>query len=171
MAPKRKPFKDYDIDVLKQAWNYNPNTGMFSNTSGKKVGTTHCQGYIALTFKGIKFLAHRVAWAFMYGVWPSNTIDHINRNKIDNRILNLREASMNEQSGNTNLRSNNSSGVRGVYFNKKDQKWFARIKKNYKYYFLGSFDSKEDATAVYNKLHSRESVGRPARAGGRASSS
>jgi hypothetical protein len=145
--------RNYDIDVLKQAWDYNPNTGVFYHGSGKKAGTRHCQGYTALSLNGTKFLAHRVAWAFVHGAWPLNTIDHINRNKTDNRILNLREATMTEQTGNISLRTNNSSGVRGVYFNKKDQKWFARIKKDYKYSFLGSFDYKEDATAAYNKAH------------------
>ena len=84
-----------------------------------------------------KYLTHRLVWLFHYGYFPENDIDHINRNKADNRLKNLREISHSCNMQNCDNLSNNVSMVKGVSFNKINKVWVARIKINNKPYFLG----------------------------------
>jgi hypothetical protein len=90
---------------------------------------------------------HRVI-AERGGMDMTNTIDHINRNPLDNRRSNLRPATQQQQNCNQGKQSNNTSGVRGVGWHKFKQKWRARIKLNGKRLELGYFDNLEDATRV-----------------------
>lgn len=83
--------------------------------------------------------AHRVIWAMHYGKWPAGDIDHINRDRGDNRIKNLRDVSHHENCKNQSVRSNNSSGAVGVYWYKRDQVWVAYININGKMKHLGRF--------------------------------
>lgn len=108
-----------------------------SRFSGKRVSTVQ-HGYLILRIKKKMYKAHRVAWALHFGEWPVDTIDHINGIKCDNRIVNLREASMCEQSKNRKVQKNSKSGVPGV-FAQKNGKWIARIKSNKVWYHLGTF--------------------------------
>lgn len=81
----------------------------------------------------------------------ANVVDHINKNGLDNRKSNLRLCSIAQNNCNSARGKNNSSGYVGVCYNKKTGKWVASITKNYKYYTLGSFPTKELAGAAYNK--------------------
>jgi hypothetical protein len=90
-------------------------------------------------------LAHRVAWALHYGEWPSDQIDHVNGDKTDNRLENLRIVTAQGNAKNRSLRSDNTSGHVGVYWVRETKKWSAQIKVDGRQKTIGSFESLEDA--------------------------
>lgn len=79
-------------------------------------------------------------------------VDHINRNKLDNRACNLRFCTISQNSMNKKLQSNNTSGYRGVYFRKSDNKWLAIIRVSGRRYYGGSFEDRISAAIAYNEL-------------------
>ena len=102
--------------------------------------------------------AHLVAWMIIYGRMPVNQIDHINGDRTDNRICNLREATNSENAQNRKLSITNNSGYIGVSWHSGKSKWVARIGINYKRISLGNYDAPEEAYAAYvaakRKYHS-----------------
>lgn len=94
---------------------------------------------------GQAYKAHRVAWAVHYGAWPVNFIDHINGNRTDNRIGNLRDVTKAENARNQRLHSTNTSGVAGVSFKSDRNVWRARISIDGNMRTIGTFASFEDA--------------------------
>jgi HNH endonuclease/AP2 domain len=121
-------------------------------------------GYKVGTIFNKKYYAHRVAWAVAHGEWPNGHIDHINHDRSDNRIANLRVVTHAENSKNQSLRSSNTSGVTGVSFAKAKSKWIASICRNGKQVSLGYFDNLADASharqlaarnAGYHENHGR----------------
>lgn len=111
-------------------------------TSINKHGYNHGQIFAR------NYSAHRVAWAMHYGAWPDGQIDHINHDKLDNRINNLRVVTNKENNRNRGRATNNTSGHTGVSWHKRDQKWLASIVVDDKKKNLGRFDSKDDAIAA-----------------------
>lgn len=101
--------------------------------------------YIRIGIKGKYYLAHRLAWLYMHGYFPFNEIDHINRKRDDNRIINLKLASRQENSKNQSIRKNNTSNVMGVHWCKTRLKWVAHIMIYGKLKNLGYFENKSDA--------------------------
>jgi hypothetical protein len=85
---------------------------------------------------------------YVYGEWPKLNIDHINRNPSDNRLVNLRDVTQKQNRQNASKRSDNTSGYPGVYWFKRDSKWVANIKHDYKLIHLGLFESLEEAVAA-----------------------
>ena len=139
-------------ELVKELLDYNPDTGRITRTNcdynlmyGERVVSDDGDGYLSLRLCGKKRAAHRVIWLWMTGVLPNGQIDHINHNKSDNRWVNLRTASPEQNAHNQPIRGNNKSGVNGVYWDKVVRKWKAQIKVNYKMIYLGSFDEKTDA--------------------------
>jgi hypothetical protein len=110
-------------------------------------------GYFVGTIFGRKYIAHRVAWAIYSGAWPKNEIDHINGDKLDNRIANLRCATRQENNRNRAIGINNTSGAIGVYWNVSKLKWSAKIHKNGKQKHIGHFKSKDDAISARAKAN------------------
>ena len=109
---------------------------------GDIAGTKDSEGYIKISLRGTPYYAYILAWFYYYGYMPEKHIDHRNRKRHCNWILNLREASYQCNRRNTGNNKNNTSGVKGVYFNKKYKSWYAAIKIN-TFKFLGlqeSFD-------------------------------
>ena len=89
-------------------------------------------------------MAHRLAWFYTYGKWPNHEVDHINGNRLDNRIANLREAT----------RSQNEFAAKkgkGIRWEPKRKKWLARIGVNWKQINLGRYATREEALAAYKK--------------------
>ncbi|MDR9777252.1 HNH endonuclease signature motif containing protein [Rhizobium hidalgonense] len=109
--------------------------------AGKIAGGLN-RGYMCLSFEGITYKVHRLIWMMVYGTEPT-TIDHINRNRSDNRIANLREVSPSENSLNKGKQSNNKSGVIGVY--SRSGKWRSEITVNRVVMHLGTFSTKDEA--------------------------
>jgi len=106
--------------------------------AGKRAGTIN-NGYYRVTCEFGSFAVHRIIWAIMYGQWPSGEIDHINHNRSDNRISNLRQVSPKENRQNSSMYSSNISGVFGVHKHSQNDNWVAQIRTNGKTKHIGSF--------------------------------
>jgi len=140
------------VERLKELLTYEPSTGVFTwNPVVRKsrakayspAGSLTAYGYIQIKIDQRKLFAHRLAWLFVTGKWPIGEIDHINRNRTDNRFCNLREVSKKQNHENRSR----PNGV-GVRFEADRQKWLARIKHNQRTINLGRFDSEEEAIAA-----------------------
>jgi hypothetical protein len=123
--------------------------------AGKKAGTLNILGYWVLTVNGKRYLAHRVAWLMHYGHWPKGQLDHINGAPKDNRIKNLRDTTPSENHRNMKLFSNSTSGVTGVNWMPRLNKWRATISLKGKQKHLGVFVEKEDAVAARLQANKR----------------
>lgn len=143
---------------IAQVVDYDPPSGIFtwqatlSNRaqSGKVAGSLDHQGYVVIRIDGVLYRAHRLAWLIMTGASPTELIDHRNGNRADNRWDNLREASHTDNMCNSKVRSHNRSGVKGVR-RLKSGRWNVRIRVDKREYGLGTFDTAEEAHAVYAK--------------------
>lgn len=133
---------------------YDHETGLFTWKVGAKagqlIGSVRPDGYILIMIKRRQELAHRLAWMIVKGTINTPNIDHINGVRGDNRILNLREATVSQNHQNKRKASSNS-GVIGVSWCKREGKWRAYIKLDYKMRSLGYYDSPEEARAAYLK--------------------
>lgn len=112
-------------------------------------------GYLRGAIFGTGFKAHRVAWAVFYGGWPEHGIDHINGDRADNRIANLRDVPQSENVKNLSRASHNTSGITGVHWCNTWNRWIAKIKINGKTKTLGQFKNREDAIAARAKANER----------------
>lgn len=127
-----------------------------SKFAGKEAFTaTDTYGYKFGAIFGKTYRAHRVIWALTFGDWPNGQIDHINGNRSDNRIENLRVVSNAENQRNSKIRSTNTSGAAGVSWNKQRAKWQARITVDCKRMHLGYFDSLDEAKTARIKAELR----------------
>jgi len=117
----------------------------YSQPAGN-IHKTH--GYVIIHILGERFRASRLAWLYMTGQWPQHEVDHINGNRADDSWANLREADSSQQKMNTSIRSDNTSGVKGVYWNKRIGKWHARIKAYGVCTHLGYFENFDDAMSA-----------------------
>lgn len=108
------------------------------------------KGYKDVYAFGTSFREHRLIWILHYGdIPPECEIDHINGNRADNRIENLRLATRAQNQANAKLRKDNTSGYKGVSFHKKHGKWSANISVNGKVVWLGVYDTPEEAHGRY----------------------
>ena len=138
---------------LKKLLIYDPVTGVFTNRVtrnsqaliGNEAGTNHPDGYRHMKINHKCYLAHRLAWLYVHGAWPNGQIDHINGNRKDNSIENLRLVCNKQNSENQTLHVNNTSGHRGVTWDKSSCKWMAQIRHNNKRKFIGRFATLEEA--------------------------
>jgi len=112
------------------------------------LATINKEGYLKGAVMSRHLLAHRVAWMMHYMDWPKNTIDHINGVRSDNRISNLRDVTVAENMKNKKTPTINSSGFRGVCWNKASQKWQPYIRELGKNVHLGLFSDFDEAVSV-----------------------
>lgn len=116
----------------------------------KAAGSITPTGYRTICINGVDILAHRLAWLYVHGSWPVGVIDHINGNRQDNRISNLRDVTQVENMLNVHKpRIDNTTGYRGVSLHKPSGKYLARLKIGGKYKSLGLFACAEAAAAAY----------------------
>lgn len=139
---------------LKELLHYDPETGHFMwrvsrgrSATGSRAGTPNRAGYTQIRIDGGFHRAHRLAFLYITGEIPP-MIDHINRVKDDNRWANLRPATRQENAGNVGLQSNNTSGHRGVAWDKCRGKWMAHGTRDGRMKHLGYFISLEEAAAA-----------------------
>jgi hypothetical protein len=140
---------------LKELLHYAPETGVFTwkvshprAPLGAVAGAVDHYGYIVVRLDTVLYKAHRLAWLYVHGEWPSKGLDHINRDKSDNRMCNLRIADQSVNMHNVATRVNSKSGVAGVTWRADRKKWNARIKVGYKNFNLGLFDDMPSAVAA-----------------------
>lgn len=138
---------------------YNPETGeLFWRKTGKgrpplgtPAGVINALGYRTIGLAGKRHYAHRIAWLIHYGWWPSNQIDHINGDRADNRITNLRECSHAENQLNRHAPRPNKHGFKGVDVCPKSGRFRARVVVRKKKHNLGYFDTAEEAHQAFLK--------------------
>jgi len=134
-----KEILHYNADTGIFTWNL-PRIGISKNTVAGTVGK---RGYARISINGNRNYAHRLAWFYIYGYLPEGEIDHIDRNRINNKISNLREVSRACNERNKDISKGNTSGVKGISWAKLRRKWVAQIKVDGRGFFLGR----------YNKFH------------------
>lgn len=163
-------MKELTQKNLKEKLYYNESTGIFTwleqpvdnfkslrlrdnwnaRWAGKTAGSINALGYAMIGIDYKDCLAHRLAWLYIYGTFPENLIDHVNGNRSDNRICNLRLATKSENAQNMKrANTNNKIGLLGVTFSKFAGKYVAQIMINRKKRHLGYFVNKDDAHNAY----------------------
>lgn len=163
---------DITPDLCRKLLRYDPETGKLywlerqgltgsatvwnARYAGKEAFTCVIpQGYLIGRIFNMVFKAHRVVWAVHHGEWPKGVVDHINGEGADNRLCNIRDVPNEINLRNARRRSDNSSGMAGVYWNEKNKRWLAgaRVGKS-EYLHLGSFETKEGAVAARAEFNS-----------------
>lgn len=153
------------VSRLKKLLRYDPETGkLFWLARGDSRFDNRFHGAIALNTlcgsgykKGrvdyVNVLSHRAAWAIHYGYWPNRQIDHINGDRSDNRILNLRLATFEQNNRNKRANILNSSGENGIYFEKSRHKYCVRVSDGKKKLNLGRFLTIDEAISVRDSAY------------------
>jgi hypothetical protein len=168
-------MKELSHSDLVNLLDYSPETGIFTwkyrakemfistkrfktwNTryAGKMAGGIDGRGYLQISIFGKLRSAHRLAWIYVNGSAPEGQIDHINHNRLDNRIINLRVVTPLENTKNRKIRADNTSGVSGVYWNKKSSAWHVQLRVNGKHVSGGLFMLISEAAMQRDKLSKR----------------
>ncbi len=158
-------MSDLTAEDIRQLLDYDPATGIFIwrervgddqytvafNTRflGKTAGTKDHLGYFRILVFGKLYLAHRLVWLWMTGLWPIKHLDHIDRNPSNNAFSNLRECTHAQNHWNITKSKTNRCGFKGVTFQKSRGKFRSEIKFNRRRVVLGRFDTAEEAHAAY----------------------
>jgi hypothetical protein len=146
-------YKSTNLDVkrLKSLLTYDGSSGVFTwIENGKQAGCNAPTGYILIGIDGSLYLAHRLAWLYVKGSWPEMRIDHKDQNKANNRISNLRQATVAQNTANSGPRITSRSGFKGVCWDAKNSRWRATITVGGKQRSLGRHKRLEDAVAAYS---------------------
>lgn len=173
-------FTSVDIGLLREVIEYDAETGYFYwlgrkghrniDAHGKMLLGINSQGYYRINFNRVSFLAHRVAWALHHGAWPEGLIDHINRRRTDNRIVNLRVVNhtqnvWNSAPSKSSVARNMAVGVRwrpARPEKKAKAHFYATISVGGNERYLGSFGTYEEALkariSAEQKFRSSEGV-------------
>lgn len=144
---------------LKSILDYDPQTGVFvwknnvrfSPRAWKIAGSKDNQGYIRIQINQKLYKAHRLAWLYVHGSFPEKEIDHINHQRADNRIANLRSADRVLNTQNTSARKRGTSSLLGVSLYKPTGQWTAQISANKRKVYLGRYATEQEAHAAYMK--------------------
>lgn len=148
-------------ELLHELLHYNPDTGVFFwkvkrrphfNPGDEAGGIDVRMGYVRIRINGTKYLAHRLVWLYVYGYFPADQVDHINGNRQDNRLVNLREATRTENARNRARRRDNSSGFTGVSFDNKSKKWQVQCSLHGRRTRIGGFTTPQEASKVYEQF-------------------
>lgn len=136
-------------------WRERPGVVGNRRVAGKPAGALNTAGYRVVTVRPQWMYVHRVVWAMAHGEWPTHRIDHVNGDRSDNRLANLREASHAENLSNRGAQVNSQSGIKGVYRETFTGRWRASIQHEGKTYNLGRYDTPEAAQAAYRAAAER----------------
>lgn len=143
---------------LKERLDYNPDTGIFNwkvpirgIVFGSEAGSLNDQGYLIISVDGRRYRAQRLAWLYMYGNHPIGIIDHIDRNRLNNSIHNLRDIPKSENQKNLSKHKNNSSGYNGVRWYNALNEWHVQIQVDKKKIHIGYFENLEEAINARKK--------------------
>lgn len=160
------------VEQVREALDYDPETGVFRwrkpsrrvDLLGKAAGCQNSWGYVTVSVGERKYMAHRLAWLYVHGRHPVGQIDHIDGNPSNNAISNLREATKAQNQGNRKKSKSNTTGFKGVTFNKRKNKFQAGIMVNRRHVGLGLYSTAEDAHQAYVRA-AKHYFGEFARAG------
>ena len=145
------------IENLKGRFKYEPETGkIFDVLGNEKFLVSHSKGYFVGGIDYKVYKAHRVAWALHYGSWPDGFIDHINGDRKDNRISNLRLATRGQNRQNSKMNENNTTGYKCVHL-KSSGRFEVQVSAGGVRRYFGTYSTAEEAHSVYlremKKLH------------------
>jgi hypothetical protein len=137
------------IDIEKGVFIWKANKGG-KGKKNKEAGTLMANGYMKIGIDDKEYLSHRLMWLYVYGKFPETNLDHIDRCRTNNCITNLRLATPKQNAENMFRTSTNTSGYRGVHFNKRLNKkpWSANITHNGKTIHIGYFQTAEEASSA-----------------------
>jgi HNH endonuclease/AP2 domain-containing protein len=153
-AERLRSILDYDPDTGIFRWRWDPAKKPNINSRDTKrevAGSVGRRRYRSIKTEQKLYYAGRLAWLYVHGRWPIDEIDHIDGNKTNDRIANLREASRYENQYNVGVTARNRSGHKGVHWVPRYQKWQVEIRVNGQRLYLGRFDCPEAAAAAYAK--------------------
>jgi len=144
---------DIAVEEVRRLFDYNPITGIMTrrvrtysrNKIGDAVGFTCEWGHLRVRVNGMSCYVHRLIWAWVYGIYPKEQMDHINGNPTDNRLVNLRAATQSTNMRNRRISKNNTSGFHGVYWDKVKNTWRVQIQVDGKHKYLGRHKELDDA--------------------------
>lgn len=151
------PESEVSRKRITEVLDYNPETGVFNwkiqparrwKNREQTGSLSKSDGYIRITIDGHRCAAHRIAWMWVHGKWPEGQIDHINHDRSDNRIENLRDVTVSENRKNQIPSKANTSGVTGVSWAARDKRWTTRITVNGKTMSLGNYKDFKDAVSA-----------------------
>lgn len=155
-AERLRELLSYDEETGEFVWRVRRGGRAYAGTVA---GTVMKIGYRHIRIGGKFHYAHRLAWFYVHGRWPTHQIDHVDRDRQNNRISNLREATNAENGRNSIAAPRNTSGFKGVSWHRNCEKWKAQIKYNGRQMHIGLFDSAEAAHDAYaikaKKLHGK----------------
>lgn len=139
---------DVDFDAGTLRWK---NTINSRARRGSRAGTLNGAGYRQVALNGTLLLEHRVIWAMLHKKWPTKELDHIDSNRSNNSVSNLRLATRSQNACNGRPHKNNSSGVKGVHWSAARKTWNAQITLHGKGIHIGVFNTLADATIAVRK--------------------
>lgn len=139
---KPRDQKHFQCERHMNAWNTRYSSTQASTKSKKS------DPYKLISIKGINYKEHHIIWAMCYFEWPDGVIDHIDGDKFNNKLSNLRVVNSMENNRNKSMHKNNKSGITGVYFKLRNSKWAAYITSNYEKIHLGIYSDFEEAVRV-----------------------
>lgn len=158
-ASQARPLRDLSAEQARALRAYDPDTGVLTwkvdgathQQAGSVAGYRQLRGYVVVGFGYRLWAAHRLAWLIVTGEWPVGEIDHVDTDKSNNRWANLRDVPKSLNQANVPARRSNTSGFKGVSWNKSNRRWGAAIQKDGRQRHLGYFDTPEAAHAAYTK--------------------
>ena len=140
---------------LKEVVQYDRRSGLFywrvsvgKASRGSVAGHTDTMGYTKISIDGVKYFAHRLAWLYVHGAWPTQNIDHIDLCRSNNKISNLRDVGQSINGLNGPLRRNNSSGYTGVSYDARRKNWVAYVHQDRRKKHIGAYKTPADAAAA-----------------------
>ena len=159
-------YSNLTQERLQQLYTYDPDTGLLmSRRHNRTVGYNH-NGYLVVELEKKHIRIHRIVWMIVHDRWPNPMLDHINGNRKDNRLCNLREVTSKQNLENRGASITKSglprSGYKGVHWNRFTKKWVASIGHDKKVIYLGSFTDPQKAFFAYRqvaqKLHTHNEI-------------
>lgn len=153
LEQQKRKEASLSAEQLRQNLHYDPGTGVFTwnkkkGHGGTRAGIVRPDGYRRVRLGGRDFRAARLAWLYVYGKWPVGVIDHIDRVRDNDRIANLRDVTFSGNQWNRTISKTNKSGINGVHWDSKIERWCAYVAIKGKGKNLGAFETIEAAAAA-----------------------